>query len=153
MSVYRELQDALPFDPTEREGIWGYRGADEPKLVRLSVAAGAILALCLATGGGVAPRIDWGAALFFGLATAVFTRGLLLAGHKLANGGWQAWRRRTTNEPAIDLLSAIGGVALALFLVTGGSGIGPAFAPAQAALAGLLAGLALRLLLTFARWP
>ena len=153
MSVYRELQEALPFDPTEREGVWGYRGADEPKTVRLSLATGALLAVCLATGGGVAPRVDWGAALFIGLATAVFMRGLLLACRKLTNGGWQAWRRRAANEPAIDLLSAAGGVALALFLVTGGSGIGPAFAPAQAALAGLLAGVALRLLLAFARWP
>ena len=153
MSLYREWKDRLPFDPAERESVLGCRTADEPQVVRLSLALGAAVAVLLATGGGVAPRVDWGAACFFGLATAVFTRGLLLAWRHLAHGGWQAWRHRQANEPAMDGISASAGIGLALYLATGAGGIGPAFAPAEAALAGFCTALLTRALLHLARWP
>src|SRR5215217_982782 len=153
MSLYREWKDRLPFDPAERESVLGCRTTDEPQVARLSLALGATLAVLLATGGGVAQRVDWGAAGFFGLATAVFARGLLLAWGHLAHGGWQAWRHREANEPAIDGLSAGVGIALALCLATGAGGIGPAFAPAGAVLAGLCSALITRAFLGLARWP
>ena len=81
-------------------------------------------------------------------------RGLLLAWHHLKDGGWRAWRERgRANESVIDRLSLGGGVALALFLATGGGGIGPAFAVGEALIIGGIAGIAARALLTFARWP
>ena len=153
MSLYREWKDGLPFDPAERESILGCRTADEPQVARLSLALGAALAVLLATGGGVAPPVDWGAAFFFGLATAVFTRGLLLAWRHLAHGGWRAWRHREANEPAMDGISTGAGIGLALYLATGAGGIGPAFAPAEAALAGFCSALLTRALLGLARWP
>jgi len=153
MSLYRELLDSLPFDPTERDGLWGYRRADEPTVARQAFALGATLALCLATGLGIAPHIDWGAALFFGLITAVFTRGLLLARHRLLNGGWRAWRQRNPNVRALDLVSGGLGAVIALMLATGGGGIGPAFAPGQALFIGILAVIASRAILLVAKWP
>ena len=153
MSLYRELLNSLPFDPTEREGLWAYRRAEEPNAARLAFAIGATLALGLATGFGIAPTIDWGAALFFGLITAVFVRGVLLAHHHLRHGGWRAWRRRAMNERALDLVSGGGGCVLALLLATGGGGVGPAFAPGEAVVIGALVVLASRALLLIARWP
>src|SRR5438270_89144 len=93
MSLYREWKNSLPFDPAERVGGWDLRSADDPQLTRLSLALGAALAVCLATGGGLAPRVEWGAACFFGLVTAVFALGLLLAWRHLTAGGWRARRR------------------------------------------------------------
>ena len=58
MSLYREWKERLPFDPVERESVLGCRTVDEPHLVRLSLALGAVVAALLATGGGVAPRAD-----------------------------------------------------------------------------------------------
>lgn len=153
MSLHREWKDHLAFDPAENNGLWSYRRADDPRIIRHSLASGVILAVLLATGGGVAPRADWGAALFLGLIVAVSIRGLLLARYHLVNGGWRAWRQRAVNEPATDGISVGVGLALALFLVTGGGGIGPAFAPIEALLVGLFAGLLSRALLTFLRWP
>jgi hypothetical protein len=153
MSLYRELLDTLPFDPTEREGLWGYRRADAPHAARVSLALGALLAVCLATGLGVAPALDLGLACFFGLAAATFSRGLLLAQHRLRHGGWQAWRRRQTNERAVDLASGGTGLALALLLATGGGGVGPAFALGEALFAGILAVMVSRAILLLARWP
>ena len=57
MSLYREWKDRLPFDPAERESVLGCRTANEPQVARLSLALGATLAVLLATGGGVAPRV------------------------------------------------------------------------------------------------
>jgi hypothetical protein len=153
MSLYRELRDALPFDPAERDGLWGYREADEPNASRLGLAAGAIVALGLATGLGIAPAIDWAAALFCGLIAAVFTRGILLIQHRLRHGGWRAWRRRTVNVHALDLVSGGTGVALALLLATGAGGIGPAFDLGVALFVGILAVIASRAILLVARWP
>lgn len=153
MSLYRELTDTLPYDPTERAGLWGYRGADAPLIARMSLILGFLTAVALATGGGVLPRLDWGAALFGGLACAVLTRGLLLAWRSLATGGWQAWRQREANSPAIDAVSVGVGIALALLLVTGGGGVGPSFLPAEAIFGGLVLGIACRALLTLLRWP
>ena len=153
MSLYREWKNSLPFDPAERAGGWDLRRADDPQVTRLSLALGAALAVCLATGGGLAPRVEWGAACFFGLVTAVFARGLLLAWRHLTAGGWRAWRQREANELAIDRISAGVGFALALFLATGGGGIGPTFALTPALLVGLCSGLLTRALLALARWP
>lgn len=153
MSLHREYLDSLPFDPTEREGVWGYRRAEDPAAVRLSLAAGAVAAVALATGLGVAPPADWGAALFVGLIVAVFARGVLLAQHRLRHGGWRAWRARVVNDRALDIVSGGGGCALALLLATGGGGIGPAFAPGEAVVIGLIAVLASRAVLLVARWP
>jgi hypothetical protein len=153
MSLYRELLDTLPFDPTEREGLWGYRRSDEPRAARVSLALGAILAICLATGLGVIPPLDRGAALLFGLAAAVFTRGALLARQHLRNGGWHAWRTRQTNDRAIDLASGGVGIALALLLATGGGGIGPALGLGEALFVGVVAAIISRALFLLARWP
>ena len=153
MSLYRELLDTLPFDPSERDGLWGYRRAEEPNAARLGLACGTALTLCLATGLGLAPHLDWGAALFFGLLAAVFTRGLLLAQYRLRHGAWRAWRQRTVNVHSLDLVSGGLGVALALMLATGGGGIGPAFPPGEALLIGVIAMIASRALLLIAKWP
>lgn len=153
MSLYRELLDSLPFDPTEREGVWGYRRADQPHAVPASLACGAVVALCLATGLGLMMPIDWGMALFYGLAIAILARGVLLAQHHLRHGGWQAWRGRQVNDRAIDQVSGGTGIALALLLATGGGGIGPAFALGEALFVGILAIIASRALLLIIRWP
>jgi hypothetical protein len=148
MSLYRELRDALPYDPAEREGVFGARRADEPQITRWSLALGAAVGIALAVA-----RVDWGAALFCGLGTAVFSRALALAWHHLAGGGWRQWLGRELNVPAADGISAGVGLALWLLLVSGGGGVGPAFAPVEAALAGVLAGLITRGVLTVAKWP
>ena len=153
MSSYSEWRERLPFEPAEDAGVVGYRRADEGQVARVSLALGAALAVVLATGGGVAPPAEWGAAAFFGLVTAVFARGLLLAWRHLAHGGWHAWRRCHVNEPAADRLSVGVGIALALVLVTGAGGLKPAVASAEAVLAGLCSALAVRALLALARWP
>ena len=154
MHQKHRLRSPLLFDLAEGEGIWAARRADDPRIIRSSLAFGTTIAVLLATGGGVAPRIDWGAATFFGLGAAVLLRGLLLAWHHLKAGGWRAWRERSrANEPVIDRLSIGVGAALALFLATGGGGIGPAFAVGEALIIGGIAGIAARALLTFARWP
>ena len=153
MSLYRELSDQLPYDPTERSGVLGARRADEPRVLRASVAVGALLALLVLTGGGVLPRGDWGAALFCGLLGAIAVRGGLLAWAYLRGGGWHAWRARPVNGEACDRVSGGIGIALAIIMASGAGGIGPAFSPITAVLAGLFAGFAARALLGFARWP
>lgn len=153
MNLYREPLDNLPFNPAERDGLWGYRWAEEPYAARLGLGCGAALTLCLATGVGIAPPLDWGAAVVFGLIVAVFTRGFLLALHRLRRGGWRSWRQREVNLRALDLVSGGGGFVLALILVTGGGGVGPAFAPGMAIFIGLLTVIASRALLLLMRWP
>ena len=111
------------------------------------------LALCLATGVGIAPPLDWGAAFVFGLIAAVFARALLIAQHRLRRGGWQSWRRREVNHRGLDLVSGGLGFALALILATGGGGVGPAFAPEMAIFIGLLIVIISRAFLLLARWP
>jgi hypothetical protein len=153
MNLYQEWRARLPFEPAEEAGVWAERRVDDPRITRRSLALGAVVALALATGGGVAPRLEWGAAVLVGMVAAALARGLLLAWGHLAAGGWRAWRRRAANERAIDALSAGVALGLPLFLVSGGGGIGPAVDPGAAALAGLGAGLLARGLLGLARWP
>ena len=153
MSLYRELLERLPFDPTEREGLWGYRRAEQPQAVRASVALGAVVAIGLATGFGLAAPIDWGAAFFCGLAIAVLARGVFLAQHRLRHGGWRAWRQRQVNERAVDQVSGGLGIALVRLLASGGGGIGPAFAIGEALFAGIIAIIVGRAALLLIRWP
>ena len=153
MSLYREWRAGLPFDPAAGASVVGYRRADDPRVARASLALGAFVALALATGGGLAPPVDWGAAGFCGLVAAVAARGLLIAGWRLSHGGWRAWRRRAADEAAMGRLSAGVGIALALCLASGAGGLRPVVAPAGAALAGLGGALLARGLLALARWP
>ena len=153
MPLDRDVRDALPFDLASGEGVWDSRRVDDPRVIRASLALGGVAALLLATGGGVAPRLDWGMAIFFGIAAAVVARGLLLAHRHLAHGGWRAWRRREANEVAIDRIGVGVGAAVALVLASGGGGVGPAFTLGLALAIGTIAGIVTRALFLFFRWP
>ena len=153
MALDRDARDALPFDLAAGKGVWDSRRVDDPRVIRISLALGAAVALLLATGGGVAPRLDWGMAIFFGIAAAVVARGLLLAHRHLAQGGWRAWRRREVNEVAIDRIGVGVGAAVALVLASGGGGVGPAFTLGLALAIGTIAGIVTRALFLFFRWP
>lgn len=147
-SLYRELTEHLPYDPTERAGVWGARRAEDPRITPVSLVLGGLVAVAL-----IIARLDWGAALFGGLVAAVGARAGLLTWRHLASGGWRAWRARATSTPALDACTAGTGIAVALFLTTGGGGVGPALPLAEAALAGLFGAMLTRALLTIARWP
>jgi hypothetical protein len=153
MSLDRNVRDALPFDLASGEGIWDSRRVDDPRIIRISLALGAVVALLLATGGGVAPRLDWGMAIFYGITAAVIARGILLAHRHLAHGGWRAWRQREANSVAIDRIGVGVGAALALILASGGGGVGPAFTLGMAMAIGTIAGIVTRALFLFFRWP
>ena len=138
MSLYRDLAEQLSYDPAERSGVLGARRADGPWILRTSVGGGVLLAILVLTGGGILPPGDWGAALFCGMIGSTALRGGFLAWAHLRDGGWQAWRARPVNNEVCDRLSG---------------GIGPAFSPITAVIAGLFAGIAARAILSFARWP
>ncbi len=153
MHTSRGPQEIVRFDLSEGGGVWGCHETDEPRIARYSLALGGVVGVVLATGVWVLPPLDWVAAFVVGLVFAVFTRGLLLVARHLARGGWHSWRRRAANETVVERIAVGCGVALAFLLATGGGGVGPAFGPIEASIAGLGVGLLTRGLLAFARWP
>jgi hypothetical protein len=153
MALNRDVRDALPFDLAAGDGIWDSRRIDDPRVIRGSLGLGAVVAILLATGGGVAPRLDWGLAIFYGIAAAVVARGALLAWQHLARGGWRAWRRREANEVAIDRIGVGIGAVVALVLASGGGGVGPAFTLGVSLAVGTIAGIVARAVFGFLRWP
>src|SRR3954452_9300984 len=92
MALDRDVRDALPFDLAAGDVVWDSRRVDDPRVIRVSLGLGTAVALLLVTGGGVAPRLDWGMAIFYGIVAAVLARGLLLARQHFTRGGWRAWR-------------------------------------------------------------
>jgi hypothetical protein len=153
MALDRDVRDALPFDLAAGDGVWDSRRVDDPRVIHFSLGLGAAVALLLATGGGVAPRLDWGMAIFYGIVAAVLARGLLLARQLFTRGGWRAWRQREANGVAVDRIGVGIGTALTLILATGGGGVGPVFTLGIALATGTSAGIAARALLLFLRWP
>lgn len=153
MGLFQGRRELSVYNPVERRAIWEARQADTPQIVRISGALGLAITIILATGVGLMPPRDWGAAVLAGLATAVTLRGGVLIACHLIGGGWRAWRLARANERAIDRFSIGGACALSLLLISGGGGVGPAVTPIEATLAAIGAGLVLRGLLMLLKWP